>query len=164
MDLENYINDLEIDSSDLMDIPEVKVEMETYVKELAELLKDCIQYYLDLYYDAEYYPSVYHRTNGLRNSLRIDDFVSVTTDAQSLTISLSFDDNLSWGNSLWNSSDGYKILLIDQGWHVQKNVWFKNIEHFGWQNGANFIENGIKEFLSEVNDSNVHVYLDGEEC
>jgi len=53
MDLENYINDLEIDSSDLMDIPEVKVEMETYVKELAELLKDCIQYYLDLYYDAE---------------------------------------------------------------------------------------------------------------
>lgn len=164
MDIEDYVNSLENDTSSLSDNAEIQVEMETYVKELAELLKDCIQYYLDLYYDAEYYPSVYHRTNGLRNSLRIDDFVNMTTDAQTLTINLSFDDNLSWGNSIFHSSDMFKPIAIDQGWQVGSQNWFANINHFGYFDGAYFIEDGIKEFLSEVNDSNVHVYLDGEEC
>lgn len=161
MDLEDYLHGLGNDLSDLMDDPEVKVEMENYMKQLGNLLKDCIQYYLDLYY-AQRSPSVYKRTFGLQNSLQIEDFVNISLDTQLLTINLSFNDNLSWGNSLWNSSDGYKPILIDQGWEVKKDVWFKDIEHFGWQSGANFIENGIKEFLREVDDPNVHVILDGE--
>jgi hypothetical protein len=162
MDLEDYLNGLGNDSSDLMDNPEMKIEMENYIKSLAELLKSCIQYYLDLYY-VQYSPSVYKRTFGLQKSLEIDDFINISLDAQSLTINLSFNDNLSWGNSLFDGySDGYKPILIDQGWQVNSSVWFSDIEHFGWQKGAHFIENGINEFLSEINDPNVHVILNGE--
>ena len=163
MDLEDYINSLGSDASNLMDDPELKLSMEVYIKQLAEQLKECIQYYLDLYY-VQYSPSVYKRTFGLQKSLMINDFVDISTDAMSLTISLSFDDNLSWGNSIFHSSDMFKPIAIDQGWQVGSQNWFANINHFGYFDGAYFIEDGIKEFLSEVNDSNVHVYLDGEEC
>jgi hypothetical protein len=46
---------------------------------------------------------------------------------------------------------------------VKKNVWFKNIEHFGFQSGTYFIENGIEQFKSEINDPDVHVFLNDEE-
>jgi hypothetical protein len=162
MDLGDYIDSLVQDSSELSGNENIMASLEEYVLALAEQLKDCIQYFLDLYY-IEYYPSVYNRTYELQQALEVSNIVNISTDAQSLSINLDFNDSLSWGNSIFNGSDGYKPILIDQGWQVEKDVWFKNIEHFGFQSGAHFIENGIERFKNEINNPDVHVFLDGEE-
>lgn len=139
--------------SDLNITDEVDEDTQTTYKEIlyeaAQDLKDCIQNRLDQYL-VSYYPSVYHRTGNLSEALYVDDFADIQIIGDTLSIQLKFDENLSYHNSLFDGySDGYTPWLINYGWQVKKNVWFKNIEHFGFMQPTYFIENGIDDFNKE---------------
>lgn len=111
----------------------------------AKRLKDCIQKRLDEYY-ASYSPTVYERTHGLQNSLRLDDDVKVSIDGRTIQVSIFFDEDSVTGDSLFGDGEVNKADLINYGWKVQKDVWFKDIEHFGYQHGFMFIEKGIADY------------------
>lgn len=117
----------------------------------AERLRSCIQARLDLYL-ASYKVETYERTGGLSRSLKVDDFMNIKVNGNSLEISLFFDEN-----ALHQSGDGIlgwdgngetvnTAFLLNYGYNVKKDVWFKKIENFGWRTGGNFIEDGIDDF------------------
>ena len=48
----------------------------------------------------------------------------------------------------WDGSDE-KVnvaVLLNYGYRVKKDVWFKNIENFGYRTGAYFVEDGVADF------------------
>lgn len=117
----------------------------------AERLCNCIQARLDLYL-ASYTPKIYERTGGLISSLKVDDFMSIKVVGNALEISLFFDENAihqSGDGILEWDGNGEKVntaFLLNYGYNVKKDVWFKKIENFGWRTGGNFIEDGIADF------------------
>lgn len=111
----------------------------------ATRLKDCIQKRLDEYYNS-YSPTVYNRTDMLKKALRLDDNVQVSVDGNSIQVTIFFDESSVTGTSLWSDTAVNKADLINYGWKVQKDVWFKDIEHFGYQHGFMFIEKGIADY------------------
>lgn len=122
------------------------------LKSEADRLRDCIQHRLDIYL-ASYKPKVYKRTHFLERSLRVDDIMNIYAVGKTLWIDVYFDDS-----GYHKSGDGIKgwngngetvntALLLNYGYRVKANVWFRNKENFGWRRGGHFIENGILDFL-----------------
>jgi hypothetical protein len=122
----------------------------------AERLRTCIQKRLEEYLDS-HLPIEYDRTGGLRNSLQVDDFLNVRVVGNGLEIDLFFDDG-----AIHPSGDGIRTtvgtewqgngeevntaFLLNYGYEVKKDVWFKNIKNFGYREGAGFVEDGIADF------------------
>ena len=117
----------------------------------ANRLRDCIQNRIDMYM-ALYTPKMYKRTGGLEGSLKVDDFLSIRVFGNSLEIDIFFDDG-----AIHKSGDGIKgwsgngdevnvAYLLNYGYRVEKDVWFKNIPYFGFRPAANFVEDGIDDF------------------
>ena len=117
----------------------------------ANRLRDCIQNRLDIYM-ATHQPKMYDRTGNLENSLKVDDFLSIKVVGNSLEIDIFFDDG-----AIHKSGDGIKgwsgngdevnvAYLLNYGYRVEKDVWFKNIPYFGFRPAANFVEDGIDDF------------------
>ena len=117
----------------------------------ANRLRDCIQNRLDIYM-ATHQPKMYDRTGNLENSLKVDDFLSIRVVGNSLEIDIFFDDG-----AIHKSGDGIKgwsgngdevnvAYLLNYGYRVEKDVWFKNIPYFGFRPAANFVEDGINDF------------------
>ena len=46
----------------------------------------------------------------------------------------------------WNQSDANVFWLLNDGYAVKKDVWFKNIPNFGYRAAAHFVEQGIRDF------------------
>ena len=157
MDLDSYIE--QYDTSSLINDSDVIAELEAYIKELAQEFEATLQHFLDLYY-ISYSPSVYKRTYNLENSLFVSDFIQISTDAKTLTITIGFKDSMVWGNSLFYGSDMNKVIAINNGWQVKKNVWFKDIPHLGYYEGYHFIEKAKNDFLERINDSNVSIDIE----
>lgn len=117
----------------------------------ANRLRDCIQNRLNLYL-ASNSPSVYRRSGGLKGSLKIDDILKIRIVGNSLEVDLFFDEGAVHqsgdGINGWNgNSDKVNTAyLLDYGYRVKKDVWFKNIENFGWRTGGKFVEKGIADF------------------
>ena len=117
----------------------------------ANRLRDCIQNRMDMYM-ALYTPKMYKRTGGLEGSLKVDDILSVRVVGNALEIDIFFDEG-----AIHKSGDGIKgwsgngdevnvAYLLNYGYRVEKDVWFKNIPYFGFRPATNFVEDGIDDF------------------
>ena len=114
-------------------------------------LKNCIQKRIDEYMDS-YSPVLYERTGRFQNSLYVDDIVDVDIVGNKISMSLKF------GSGAYHmSGDGINgwegtgeqvnvAILLEYGYQVQKDVWFKNIENFGYRKSGRFIQHGIDDF------------------
>lgn len=109
--------------------------------EEAEKLKDCIQYYLDIFYSQH----VYVGTGDLQKSLRADDFVSVDASGK-LSIKVYFDKDQAWGDSWLDGYDGaLKPYIVAYGFKDTSSPYYT----FGGFQGYDFIGMGIEKYESE---------------
>ena len=117
----------------------------------AQRLKDCIQNRLDIYL-ASNPPAMYERTDGLENSLKVDDFLSIKVVGNTIQINVFFNEGAIHqsgdGINGWNGNvDKVNVAyLLNYGYKVKKDVWFKDIENFGYREGGHFVEDGIDDF------------------
>lgn len=114
-------------------------------------LKNLIQFYLDKYIMSTP-PVIYKRTGKLLSSLQIDDFLNIRIINNGLEMNVYFNENAihSSGEGItdWDGN-GEKVntaILLNYGYRVKKDVWFKNIENFGYRAGAYFVEDGVADF------------------
>lgn len=110
------------------------------VKNEVDRLKDCIQQEIDNYYTS-YSPTVYHRTDNLKNSL-------VVLQTQN-GFSITFDERLAYHDSVvYEDAQTYVPLLIEDGWHWNKP--HQKIDRFTDFSGYPFVENGVKKYLQSA--------------
>ena len=78
--------------------------------------------------------------------------MSIRVVGNTLEIDIFFDEG-----AIHKSGDGIKgwsgngdevnvAYLLNYGYRVEKDVWFKNIPYFGFRPAANFVEDGIDDF------------------
>ena len=125
----------------------------------ANRLRNCIQNRLEIYLKTHPYryggtSPTYERTGGLENSLKVDDILSIRVVDNALEIDVFFDNG-----AIHKSGDGIQgwdgngdevnvAYLLNYGYRVKEDVWFKNIPYFGFRPAANFVEDGIVDFNS----------------
>lgn len=127
----------------------------------AKKLSDCIHKRLKKYYTnnpPEYYD---RRKDGLLNSIIVTDVRSEVVNGENyFYIEVTFDSKKMLSKSYWDSSNvSNPAVLISEGWEVKKNVWFKNIYRFGKFSGADFIEDGIRDYLSMSGSSSAPIVV-----
>ena len=114
-------------------------------------LRDCIQARLDAYMNS-YQPKIYSRTGALQNSLKVDDILNLKVTGKTMSLDIYFDDS-----GYHQSGDGIQdwdgngetvntAYLLNYGYEVKEDVWFKNIPYFGYRPAGHFIEDGIADF------------------
>lgn len=111
----------------------------TYAQELvnaANLLRDCIQSRIN--------------RGSMQNSLTTADLADIKVDGNKMTIELKIQNSIRPSIfKKWNQSDANVFWLLNDGYVVKKDVWFKNIPNFGYRVAEHFVEEGIKEFNSK---------------
>ncbi|WP_206459456.1 hypothetical protein [Anaerovorax sp. IOR16] len=110
------------------------------VKDEVDKLKDRIQQEIDNYYTS-YSPTIYSRTDNLKNSLVI---------VQTLNgFSITFDERLVYHDSVvYKDTQAYVPLLIEDGWHWNKS--HQKIDRFTDFSGYPFVENGVEKYLQSA--------------
>lgn len=114
-------------------------------------LRNCIQARLDAYMNS-YQPKIYSRTGALQNSLKVDDILNLKVIGKTMSLDIYFDDS-----GYHRSGDGIQgwdgngetvntAYLLNYGYEVEKDVWFKDIPNFGYRSAGHFIEDGIADF------------------
>lgn len=114
-------------------------------------LRNCIQARLDVYMNS-YQPKIYSRTGALQNSLKVDDILNLKVTGKTMSLDIYFDDS-----GYHQSSDGIQgwdgngemvntAYLLNYGYEVKEDVWFKDIPYFGYRPAGHFIEDGIADF------------------
>ena len=112
----------------------------------SQRLKGLLQKHIELYYE-HYRPKVYDRGNhggNLHSALTVDDACKISISGKA-TISIEVNDN-AIHNSILDGSEANSFWLLNDGWSVKKDVWFKNYENFGFRKGGHFVEDGIADF------------------
>ncbi|MBQ3543559.1 MAG: hypothetical protein IJA34_01005 [Lachnospiraceae bacterium] len=111
----------------------------TYAQELvnaANLLSECIQ----------------NRINrgSMQNSISTADIADIKIVGNKMTVTLTIENSIrpSLFNK-WNKSNANVFWLLNDGYKVKKDVWFKNIPNFGYRVAEHFVEEGIKDFNSK---------------
>lgn len=128
--------------------------LEMVMKEEGLYLRSLIQKYLNDYLATD--PVLYafrsgKRTGDLQKSIVVEDLVTVKSNGNRLEIYVHFDEKSyhSSGFGIWNNVDRRNVNvaeLLNYGYRVEKDVWFKNLENFGWRLPAHFLEQAIAEF------------------
>ena len=109
-------------------------------------LKDLIAKHIGIHY-ASRSPARYARTQGLLSSLRIED---MRQNGNELSVRVYFDEAMATRPSVIKGGEpGFTPILIDQGWEVKKDVWFKDIYMFGHFEGAGFIKAAVNEYNAQ---------------
>ena len=123
--------------------------VEAELKRHSKILANCLMEELDKLYSS-YSPSIYSRAYDLYNSVCVDNNirVNVRTTGAELSIRVFFDEGAIHDNLAGNTVNA--IPLLDNGWRVKKDVWFKDIYHFGYYDGFHFIEKEIKKYRNRV--------------
>lgn len=116
------------------------------LREEAQTLKRYLEVQLQRYYRS-YTPKKYRRTFDLQTSVVAGADSKIA--GNHAYIMVWFNDG-AYAKSLFGGHTSGKATLIDKGWKVKKNVWFRNIPHFGYQKGSHFIDKAIKEYKSEL--------------
>lgn len=144
-----------------------KKAIENQLKQAALYLKDLIQQKLQDYYNANpNWKYGYKRTGRLMSSVVADGVVSVeiTPTGNTFCTYVRFDERALHrsGFGVWAESTGggkydesaYSFednvmntaIAVNNGYSVQKPVWFKDKPKFGQRKGAHFVEKAIDEF------------------
>ena len=128
--------------------------LEMVLKEEGLYLRSLIQKYLNDYLATD--PVLYafrsgKRTGDLQKSIVVDDLVTVKSNGNRLEIYVYFDENSyhSSGFGIWDNVDRRNVNvaeLLNYGYTVRKDVWFKKLENFGWRPPAKFLDKAIAEF------------------
>lgn len=124
---------------------------EQIMREEVNRLYKCIQNRLDEYM-LSYNPKLYRRTGALQDSLKVDDILNLKVTGKTMSLDIYFDDS-----GYHQSGDGIKgwdgngdtvntAYLLNYGYEVKKDVWFKDIPYFGYRPAGHFIEDGIADF------------------
>lgn len=135
--------------------------VESELRKHCRILADCLTEELDAVYSS-YSPKVYQRSYDLYNSVSIDDVVKINVGMSGTTLSMSvyFDEN-----AIHEGITGENVnvaVLMNEGWQVKKDTWFKDIYHFGYYEGSNYIESAIEKYKSKVsNPFDVRVNIGG---
>lgn len=113
----------------------------------ARRFKNILQQKIEDYF-ASYSPVVYERGKhggNLRDSLSVDDVCRISTNGTKLIMSVDITDN-AIHNSILDGSEANAFWLLNDGWTVKKDVWFKDVYRFGYYEGAHFVEDAVEEF------------------
>lgn len=108
--------------------------------------KDILEKHMQKCLDS-YTPSAYVRTGNFMKSISVDKAVKFNATNGTIYISANTNDN-AIHKSLFGGDDANVFWLLNDGWNVRKDVWFKNIEHMGYYSGFHFVESAIKEYMS----------------
>lgn len=111
----------------------------TYAEELvnaANLLRNCIQ------------SRINRATMG--DCISTADIADVQVDGLSLSVTLKIQNAIRPSIfKQWNYKDANVLWLLNDGFVVKKNVWFKNIPNFGYRTAEQFVESGVADFNSQ---------------
>lgn len=138
---------------------------ETMARE-ANRLYDCIQYYIDRYYnDKKNDPLVYERTYRYQGALYAEDIVNIRVVGDTLRIGVGFHNDLAMHRSLSSlyiydhNSDGYWIpmrnqhesnaaLLMEMGWYAPRlaSIMGGHIYRLTYFEGIGAVADGIRDF------------------
>ena len=120
-----------------LDISKIKAPSGlTYEQELvaaANDLRECIQRRI--------------RRGSMGNVLSTPDIADIEVEGMSLKIRLKVQE--SHRPSIfkkWNQSDANVFWLLNDGYTVKKDVWFRDIPNFGYRIAERFVEEGVREF------------------
>ena len=81
---------------------------------------------------------------SLQNSISTADIADIQVSGNSLSVTLKIQNAIRPSIfQKWNSSSANVFWLLNDGYKVKKNVWFKNINNFGYRAAARFVEQGI---------------------
>ena len=109
----------------------ISLVSEKELKEAADALKGFLLSHIKRYFDS-YSPVIYQRSGEFLNSIMVE----ITKDSGKLRARVYFDSSKTIRDSFFDGgAQGDTVLLLDRGWQVQKDVWFKDIEHFGYFDG-----------------------------
>ena len=120
-----------------LDITKIKAPSGlTYSQELvnaANQLRDCIQSRIN--------------RGSMGNCLSTADIADIQVDGMKLSVTLKVQNALRPSLfKAWNQSDANVFWLLNDGYSVKKDVWFKNIPNFGYRIAESFVEQGIGDF------------------
>jgi hypothetical protein len=111
------------------------------LEKAANALRDYLLTHIKRYFDS-YDPAIYERTGQLLDSIQ----VKVINNAGTMQAHVYFDSSKTMRDSLFEGGgQGDALLSLDKGWEVKKNVWFKDIEHFGYFDGVGFIRSALAD-------------------
>lgn len=110
----------------------------TYAEELikaANHLSSCIQSRIN--------------RGSMGNSLSVSSIADIAVEGNRLTVTLKIE-NSSRPSIFkqWNKKDANVFWLLNDGYTVKKDVWFKKIPNFGYRAAEHFVEKGIEDFNS----------------
>lgn len=127
--------------------PGTNMTYEQILKKELQRFKNILQKHIDDYYSS-YTPVVYNRGRhggNLRQSLTVDDICELSSKDRRITCRILINEN-AIHDSIVDGSEANAFFLINDGWQLKKNVWFKNIYRFGHYEGAHFVEDAVEEF------------------
>ena len=111
----------------------------TYAQELvnaANLLSQCIQSRIN--------------QGSMQNCLSTADIADIKVEGNRLSVEIKIKNSIRPSIfKKWNKKDANVFWLLNDGFIVKKDVWFKKIPNFGYRVAARFVEEGIKEFNSK---------------
>lgn len=157
-----YINDIVANGNIYKGLKNGKGKtLEQLLQEQAVYLQELIYYYMREYRKA-FTPKKYKRTGDLEKSVSVS---SVKYVGGIPTIYVYFNENALHrsGFGAWAVKDGRGkydddiqnfdskdsvnvAILINQGYVVQKPVWFQEYENFGYRGGNGFVDKAVEEF------------------
>lgn len=86
----------------------------------------------------------------MQNSISTADIADIQVSGNSLSVTLKIQNAIRPSIfQKWNGSSANVFWLLNDGFKVKKNVWFKNINNFGYRAAARFVEQGINDFNSQ---------------
>ena len=108
----------------------------TYENEMvrmANLLRDCIQSKIN--------------RGSMGNCLSVADIADIQVDGTHLSVTLNVQNAIRPSIfHKWNQKEANVFWLLNDGYSVKKDVWFKNIPNFGYRIAEHFVEQGIEQF------------------
>jgi len=130
----------------------------------ARRLYDCIQYYIDRYYDS-YQPTIYERTYGYKNALYAEGLADIKIVGNTLRIGVGFQNDLAMhpnlsgvyrddlnGNEYWipikERHETFVPLMMEKGWHSPRlaSMIGEEVPRLTYFAGINAVEKGIRDF------------------
>lgn len=123
-----------------IDITKVKAPSGlTYGQELVEaanLLSNCIQSKI--------------RQSSMQHSISTADLADIKVEGNRMSITLKIENSIRPSIfKKWNQKDANVFWLLNDGYVVKQNVWFKHIPNFGYRQAENWVADGIREFNSK---------------